>query len=182
MNTLGVRAYAWWRERKQFTVLRQATSTRCVCVCVRSLMYGNWSASRACIPAVKGAQATKALRWEESWDEEFVPEHRRRCVGISSKRISHLIKTSAQFQRVICYIRQLHANFTVLLHRKISASGGHASFYGSHYKTVFAYVLLMTWHHAECWSASHLPLKCITSVQNHSIRQWAPYESWAEGQ
>lgn len=28
--------------------------------------------------------------------EEFAPEHKHSCVGISSKRISHLIKTSAQ--------------------------------------------------------------------------------------
>lgn len=59
-------------------------------------MHDDWRASCACITAVKWAQATKDLRWEESWDEEFAPEHRRRCVGISSKRISHLIKTSAQ--------------------------------------------------------------------------------------
>lgn len=57
----------------------------CVRACVRSVMRGE-----------KWAQATKDLCWVESWDEEFAPEHKRRCVGISSKRISHLIKASAQ--------------------------------------------------------------------------------------
>lgn len=50
----------------------------------------------------KWAQATKDLCWEESWDEEFAPEHKRRCVGISSKRISHLIKASAQLPGGLC--------------------------------------------------------------------------------
>lgn len=40
-----------------------------------------------------GKRVVRAGGWRF---EEFAPEHKHSCVGISSKRISHLIKTSAQ--------------------------------------------------------------------------------------
>lgn len=80
-------------------------------------MRVDWSASCACIAGVKWAQATKDVHWEESWDEEFAPEHKRRCVGISSKRISHLIKTSAQLPGGLCAApKQLHMNRSAAPH------------------------------------------------------------------
>lgn len=86
MNKLHIITYAWLKGGVHSSERRLVQGVcACVCVCVRSVMRGE-----------KWAQATKDLCWEESWNEEFAPEHKRRCVGISSKRISHLIKASAQ--------------------------------------------------------------------------------------
>lgn len=82
-------------------------------VCVHCLMHDDWSFSTslralsACIPAVKWALGTKDLHGKrvEERVEEFSPKHERRCVGIYSKRISHLIKTSAQLPGGLCYIK-----------------------------------------------------------------------------
>lgn len=85
-------------------------------VCVHCLMHDDWSFSTplrafsACIAAVKWALARKDLHGRRVGErvEEFSPKHERRCVGIYSKRISHLIKTSAQLPGGLCYIKRLH--------------------------------------------------------------------------
>lgn len=133
-------------------------------VFVRSLMHDDWSASCACITAVKWAQATKDLRWEESWDEEFAPEHRRRCVGISSERISHLIKTSAQLPGGLYATPRSFMQTSQYCFTQENQCKWGACFFLQESETVLAYVLLMTRCHAEWGSASRLPLKCITSL------------------
>lgn len=129
MNKLHNIMYAWLKERSSQLWDRQLVHSVCarVCVCVRSVMRGE-----------KWAQATKDLCWEESWDEEFAPEHKRRCVGISSKRISHLIKASAQlpgglYATPSSFMQTSHCCRTYENQCKCRAwgGGGHVCFYGS---------------------------------------------------
>lgn len=126
-------------------------------------MHDDWRASCACITAAKWAQATTDLRWKESWDEEFAPEHRHKCVGISSERISHLIKTSAQFPGELSATPASYGLHSSASHRKFSAGG--ACFFLLESVNVVAFALLVTWCPAEWACASCLPLKLITPLR-----------------
>lgn len=91
-----------------------------VCVCTRRLMHDDWEFlySAKSIVSVHhrsemGSRHRKDLHGRRVGErvEEFAPEHRRSCVGIYSKRISHLIKTSARLPGGLCYTKQLHVIF-----------------------------------------------------------------------
>lgn len=117
----------------------------CVCMCARRLMHDDWEIlySTKSIVSVHhrsemGSRHRKDLHGRRVGErvEEFAPEHRRSCVGIYSKRISHLIKTSAQLPGGLCYTKQLHVifrgaphlNFFFLLHTEKKKNGKHVIF------------------------------------------------------
>lgn len=118
----------------------------------------------------KWAQATKDLCWEESWDEEFAPEHKRRCVGISSKRISHLIKASAQlpgglYATPSSFMQTSHCCRTYENQCKCRAWGGGGScLFLWESKPAITCSLLMTLCHAESRHTSRFPSEPFSST------------------
>ena len=95
----------------------------CVCVCVheggfahsdRSFIFSApLRALSACITAVEWALATKDVHGKRVGErvEEYTSKHKHSRVGISSKRISHLIKTSAQLPGGLCHTKRLRVRF-----------------------------------------------------------------------
>lgn len=86
------------------------------CVCVHDdweFLYSTKSIVSVHHRSEMGSRHRKDLHGRRVGErvEEFAPEHRRSCVGIYSKRISHLIKTSAQLPGGLCYTKQLHVIF-----------------------------------------------------------------------
>lgn len=103
-----------------------------VCVCV--LPHAWWlefhflsllRALSVCITAVKWTLATKDVHGKRVGEsvEEYASKHKHSRVGIYSKRISHLIKTSSQLPGGLRHTKWLHVKFSVAPWLKISVRG-----------------------------------------------------------
>lgn len=113
---------AWLGEKKLNLELWEKTSNPgmsmyvCVCVSVHWLMHDDGSfifsaplrALSVCITAVKWTLATKDVHGKRLGErvEEYASKHKHSRVGIYSKRISHLIKTSPQLPGGLCHTKR----------------------------------------------------------------------------
>lgn len=102
-------------------------------MCVHCLMHDDWSfifsaplrALSVCITAVKWTLATKDVHGKRVGErvEEYASEHKHSRVGIYSKRISHLIKTSPQLPGGLCHTKRPRVKYGGTPQLKISVLG-----------------------------------------------------------
>lgn len=96
-------------------------------------MHDDWSfifsaplrALSVCITAVKWTLATKDVHGKGVGErvEEYASKHKHSRVGIYSKRISHLIKTSPQLPGGLCHTKRPRVKYGVAPQLKISVLG-----------------------------------------------------------
>lgn len=95
----------------------------CVCVRARCLMHDDWSfifsallrELSVCITAAKWTLATKDVHGKRVGErfEKYASKHKHSHVGIYSKRISHLIKTSPQLPGGLRHTKQPRVKFGI---------------------------------------------------------------------
>ena len=91
-----------------------------------SIFLSSLRALSVCITAVKWTLATKDVHGKRVWEsvEEYASKHKHSCVGIYSKRISHLIKASPQLPGGLRHTKRLRVTFCVAPRLKMCTEGG----------------------------------------------------------
>lgn len=118
------------KEETELGALRKDRQPRQESVCAHSLMHDDWSfifsaplrALSVCITAVKWTLGTKDVHGKRVGErvEEYASKHKHSRVGIYSKRISHLIKTSPQLPGGLCHTKRPCVKFGAAPQLKIS--------------------------------------------------------------